>query len=720
MAKLYKIKAGLLCLAVLSAMPSFSQRQKNDTAFFKRDHKLGEVVVHGSNVKRVNRSAYNAVSVDMSKYINTNMNLGQALDRVPGVSVRADGGVGSDVSVNLNGFTGKRVKIFIDGVPMDGSASSFGINNIPAGVASRIDVYKGVVPVEFGSDALGGAINIVTNKSRRTFIDASYSYGSFNTHRSNINLGFTAKNGFTASLTAYQNYSDNDYKVKTQYIDLQTSSYSQDEKWFRRFHDRYHNEAVIAQLGVVGKPWADRLVFGLTYSHEYAQIQNANLMKIVFGGKYRTAEGWTPSLSYSKRNFLLPRLNVNIAARYDIVTTNNVDTLARTYSWTGDYRENAYQGEGVPTLAEYRGKTFALVTNLSYRFGGKHFLTFNNTYTNYRRKTTNSAANAVQSTAATFMRRIDIKNVSGLSYKFVPGSAWNAEVFAKYYSTDVTGPVNIATSGSARYEEQQRSSSAAGYGIAGTWFVFEGFQTKVSYEKTYRLPTDRELFGDGDYEEGDATLRPEKSHNLNLNLSYERTMARYHTINVELGANYRYIYDYIIRTIGNKGTAVSSNHGKVLNLGVDLSARYFYKDVFNIGGGYSLQNMRDRERLTAIGAKSVTYNNRVPNLPYSFGNVDAAYTFKNVLGESNRLTIGYSMKAVHKFFRTWKGNGAKLYIPGQVSHDADITYSLCNGRYNISLEANNFTDALLYDNYSLQKPGRNFSIKFRYSFSKER
>ncbi len=349
-----------LCFVVSCVTPVFSQKHKQDTVLVGRDRKLKDVTIVGTSVKRINRSAYNAVSVDMTKSRNTNMDVAHALDKVSGVSVRADGGVGSATTININGFTGKRVKLFIDGVPMDGSASSFGIDNIPADLASRIEVYKGVVPVEFGSDALGGAVNIVTDKSRRTFIDTSYSYGPFNTHRSNVNLGFASKKGFTASLTAYRNYSDNDYKIKTRYTDLATSVISKEERWFRRFHDKYHNEAVIARVGVVGKHWADRLMLGLTYSHEYAQIQNANLMTIVFGGKCRTAEGWTPTLNYYKRNFLLPRLNLDMALRYDIVTTNNVDTLSRTYSWTGDYRQNDYYGEGVATLAEYRGELLLL------------------------------------------------------------------------------------------------------------------------------------------------------------------------------------------------------------------------------------------------------------------------------------------------------------------------------------------------------------------------
>ena len=60
---------------------------------------------------------------------------------------------------------------------------------------------------------------------------------------------------------------------------------------------------------------------------------------------------------------------------YDMVKTNNVDTLSRTYSWTGEYRVNAYQGEGVPTLAEFKGYTLATVANLTYHLGDQHFFT---------------------------------------------------------------------------------------------------------------------------------------------------------------------------------------------------------------------------------------------------------------------------------------------------------------------------------------------------------
>lgn len=713
-------RAIFLLITLLAAPTAIGATLRTDSV---KPHRhtinLGSATVYGSGTRRINRSAYNAVAVDLRKLRNTNMNLGTALDRVPGMKLREDGGLGSAASLNLNGFTGKHVKVFIDGVPMDGTGAGFSIQNIPVSLARSIEVYKGVVPVAFGGDALGGAVNIVTDHSTGTFVDASYSFGSFNTHRTNLSVGHTTKRGWTFRLNAYQNFSDNDYKVRVQWTDLNTMAISDEEGWFRRFNDRYHNEAVVAQVGLVNKPWADRLVFGLTYSHEYAEIQNANLMKIVFGRKHRKSSGWSPSLTYAKRDLFTPGLDVRLSARYDIATTQNIDTAAVTYSWTGDYIRKSYQGEGIATLAKFKAYTFSGVANVNYRLGEKHTFSLNHTYTHYRRTTTDDAANAVQSTAATYMRRINAKNVTGLSYSFLPSRKWNAVAFGKFYTTHVRGPVNVNTgSGRAQYEEQARTSSAIGYGLAGTYFINRDLQVKLSYEKAYRLPNEREIFGDGDYEEGQTTLRPEHSHNINLNLSARHTWNDTHSVEAEVALNHRRVGDYIIRTIGSNGTAISTNHGKIIGWGADVSAHYFFKNALRVGGNYSLQSMRDHERYNSIGAESSTYGNRVPNLPYAFGNADASYSFRNVLGHGNRLTLGYALKYVHRFYRTWRGNGAKLFIPDQLSHDLNLTYSLLDGKLNLTLEANNIANALLYDNYSLQKPGRNFSVKVRYVFHK--
>lgn len=187
---------------------------------------LEEVEVVSSGVSRVRNSAFTALAVDTRDLQNSTKSLGDALAKTPGLKLRESGGVGSDMNVMLDGFSGKHVKVFIDGVPQEGVGGSFGLNNIPVNFAERIEVYKGVVPVTFGADAIGGVINIVTKKSvlkrRNWFLDAAYSYGSFNTHKSYVNFGQTLKNGFSYEVNAFQNYSDNNYWIDASVEDFET------------------------------------------------------------------------------------------------------------------------------------------------------------------------------------------------------------------------------------------------------------------------------------------------------------------------------------------------------------------------------------------------------------------------------------------------------------------------------------------------------------------
>lgn len=308
---------------------------------------LNAVTVTATGVGRVKRSAYNAIAIDTRGMQNTTKNLSDALATAPGVKLRESGGVGSDMQLMVDGFSGKHVKVFIDGVPQEGVGSSFGLNNIPVSFAKRIEVYKGVVPVGFGTDALGGVINIVTEKQpRRWFADASYSYGSFNTHKSYVHFGQALKNGFTYEVNAFQNYSDNDYRVDAPVKNFDTGSFNEAEKVrVRRFHDNYHNEAVVAKAGVTGKPWADRLMVGLTYSHMYKDIQTGVRQKTVFGEKHRYGHSFMPSLEYSKRNLLVEGLNVVLTANYNRNSTVNVDTARYQYNWLGERHELNSPGE---------------------------------------------------------------------------------------------------------------------------------------------------------------------------------------------------------------------------------------------------------------------------------------------------------------------------------------------------------------------------------------
>jgi len=680
---------------------------------------LSEVVLTGqSPIKQVQKAAYNVVAIEAQQLRNLNSNAADMLARVSGVKMRETGGVGAEANINLNGFTGRHVRIFIDGVPMNEANASFRINNIPAELIERIEIYKGVVPVTFGADALGGAINVVTRKSRYNYGNLSYTFGSFNTHKSTLNLGQFLTDNISVELNAYQNYSDNSYKVFTEYLDLQTGTYSKEKRWFKRFHDRYHNEAIIGRVNIFDEKWADKLSFALNYSQEDKQLQNANLMQKVFGGKYRKSHNYSSSVEYEKKN-ILNGLSLFLTGRYDFTTTQNVDEEARRYSWTGEYEPMVTRGESQLQNTIFEGKTGYITSHLDYQLNEKHSFQLTHTFSNYTRRNKNMLITNY-TLDSDFMRRVNEKNISGFSYKFTPSERWNILAFGKYYNTAVTGPVIISGQGSrAVYEEETHHTQAWGYGGATTYQLLKTLQTKISYEKSFRLPTDTELFGDGDLEIGNYKLKPENSDNLNVNLSYQPAF-KAHSLLVEAGFAYRYIKDYIIRSIisagANEGSAGSRNHGKVLNMGVDATLRYFYKDVFSVGGNLSYMNLRNKEEFTETGRLSAIYNDRLPNMPYLFGNADATCNIESLIAKHDKLSLNYNLFFTEEFFTSWQSEGTKIKVPRQLSHDVSLTYYTPNKRLSLSVEAKNITDELLYDNYSLQKAGRAFYAKLSYRF----
>lgn len=697
------------------------QRVRQNVTITLETQQLDEVTVVSTGVSRVKRSAFNAVAVDTKELQNTTRNLSDALTKAPGMKLRESGGVGSDMQLMLDGFSGKHVKVFIDGVPQEGVGSSFGLNNIPVNFADRIEVYKGVVPVGFGTDAIGGVINIVTNKKRRRwFLDASYSYGSFNTHKSNVNFGQTFKNGFTYEINAFQNYSDNDYHIEAPVEDFETGRIDRDKKVrVKRFNDTYHNEAVVGKVGVVDKKWADRLMLGFTYSNMYQDIQTGVRQDIVYGQKHRKGHSLMPSLEYYKRNLLAKGLDVALTVNYNKNLTTNVDTASYKYNWYGDRKLLNSPGEQSYQHSRADNNNWNGTFTANYRLGKMHMLTFNHVLNTFSRSNTSLLAKEEQSDAIAKETR---KNISGVSYRLMPSETWNLSVFGKYYNQFVAGPV--ATDANQNdYVRTTRSVSSIGYGAAGTYFILPGLQAKLSYEKAYRLPTIEEMFGNEDLEMGDIGIRPENSDNVNLNLSYNRTFGR-HSVYVEGGLVYRNTKDYIQRNItdlsGGKSAATYINYGKVLTKGYNISARYGFGKWVSVGGNFTQMDVRDNMKTSISGsAENIAYKERMPNLPYIFADSDVTFYWRDLGRKGNALTVSYDNQYLHSFtYYSSKigSNKGDYVVPSQFSHNLSLSYSLRDGRYNLSFECRNFTDEQLYDNFSLQKAGRAFYGKVRVYF----
>lgn len=703
------------------------EQLKLDVKMTPLNVQLEEVKVVADQISRIKRSAFNTVAIDTKGLQNTTKNLSEALSKVPGLKIRESGGVGSDMQMMLDGFSGKHIKVFIDGVPQEGVGSSFSLNNIPVNFAERIEVYKGVVPVGFGTDALGGVINIVTNKKRQNwFLDASYSYGSFNTHKSNVYFGQSFKNGLMYEINAFQNYSDNNYMIDADHVkqwNEDGSTVITDETFrVKRFNDTYHNEAIVAKIGIIDRKWADRLMFGMTYSNMYKEIQTGVRQYTVYGEKHRKGHLLMPSLEYNKRGLFVDRLDLILTANYNRNATINVDTASYQYNWFGNRKPYTNgRGEQSEQYARADNDNWNTTLTANYRIGNAHVFTFNNVWNAFHRSNTSLLTGTeIQDEYAKTTR----KNIAGLSYRLMPSEKWNLSVFGKYYHQYVSGPMATDVNNS-NFVLTERFVNTGGYGVAGTYFPLTGLQVKLSYEKAYRLPTIEEMFGDEDLESGKINLRPENSHNVNLNLSYSKNFGK-HNIYTEGGLIYRNTADYIQRNIqdlsGGKENATYINYGKVLTKGFNLSARYGYSKWFSIGGNFTRMDVRDWNKYqigsTGTSTPNLTYKARMANVPYMYADSDMNFHWHDFGKKGNLLTVTYDNQYLHSFCYNSEvigTNSDEYTIPDQFSHNLTISYSIQNGRYNLSFECRNLTNERLYDNFSLQKAGRAFYGKIRIS-----
>lgn len=671
-----------------------------------------------SKVDQTNKQAYNVTAIDAKKLHNSSTDVGQALNRISGVKLKEAGGLGSQMSISLNGFTGNQVKLFMDGLPLDNEGSSFQLNNIPINYVSAIEVYKGVVPVWLGGDAIGGAINLVKSTNPGKYLDVSYSHGSFNTHRATVNAGYIGDNGFTMELNAYQNYSDNNYWVDVDLVDKPTGQYIPTR--VRRFHDNYKNKMVNFNIGWSNKSWADQLLFGINIGDNRADIQTGNRMYEVYGERFKRGNLLQPTIQYKKNDFLLAGLDVSLRANYDFGEETLVDTVFKRYFWDGSWEYKAKPedvgGERSRQFDKYKNNRGNAALNLKYTINEHNHLFFNNTLKTANRKTKSELDpdNPIYDQSS-----ITNNNIASLGFYNNAIEKLDYSIFVKYFYQQVKGYQSPIP---GEYLPLNANRNLFGYGMATSYHLKPTIQLKLSYEKAYRIPELNELFGNVDALEGNQNLKPESSHNINLGINYLFTLHEKNAFNLNGGVIYRKAMDFI--RLSNSNTdfngimrQVSENIRDVNNMGFDFDLRYSFDKKLFIGGNFTYQNLRNgTEREPGKEEISVFYKDRIPNIPYLYGSAEISYMIKDLFIKQSALSIGYSLFYVNSFYLRWPSAGAadKEVIPTQVSHDANITYSFHNGRYNIGLDVRNLTDATLYDNYMLQKPSRNFNVKFRY------
>lgn len=675
------------------------------------DQQLNEIVITQKSITtQTKQKSFTVMAIDAKPLQNLNQDINATLGQATGVRIREEGGLGSSFSFSLNGFTGRQVKFFLDGIPMDYVGSSLSLNNIPINLAERIEVYKGVVPVHLGSDALGGAVNIVTRQDISSYVDVSYTTGSFHTHKASVlSRVRNKKTGFVFSTNSFLNYSQNNYLVDVELYDVDSKSFI-GRKNVSRFNDAYKSGTIQTELGLTDKKFADKLLIGLTASGNYKEIQNGVNMNLVAGQVYTRNKIFMPSLKYKKSDLFIDRLNVTYYASYSDGESLIADSSSRQYNWSGEYTVESIGTSGElsrdKTLFTFNDNNIISSINLSYSIIKNHSFSVNHNYYWFKREGNDPLSPYI---IPFDEPNIMHKHIAGLGYKFdALSKKLSTNIFAKLFFMNA----NVIYAEWGEYEKNNKKFNRQSFGIASTYFLFPNMQLKTSFENTYRLPEVYEIMGDGFLLKNSPYLEPESSKNYNAGFLMQHINSRNR---FELEGNYLYrVAKGLIRL---DVEAITTQYKNLRNASINCLegyARYGHKKLLDIELNVTYQNMVNLDNETGY------YGIRLPNTPYLFGNFKTSLSFEDLGIKESTMGLIYNTQYVESFYLKWPNLGvpsSKYTIPRQVSHNISLSYSF-QKRYNLTFECRNLADIALYDNYALQKPGRAFYVKLRYYFTK--
>ncbi|MCT4326343.1 TonB-dependent receptor [Elizabethkingia anophelis] len=674
-----------------------------------------EVTVHGKGkVKALQDGAFTVNAIDIAKLANTTADLNQVLNRTTGIKVRQQGGVGSDYTFSINGMSGKAVKFFIDGVPLEMLGKGVDLSTLPVNMADRVEIYKGVVPVHLSTDAMGGAVNIISPSASKNYLDAGITVGSFNTQRINLNGQIKDdKTGIILRINSFYNHSDNNYTMK----DMKIWNAGKNEYELRnvkRFNDRYQSVFGMAEAGVENKKWADYFFVGMSQSVFDKQIQTGSNQEVVYGGVKQNGQAHNYFMKYKKANLFNDRLDLNVYAGFSKSVQKATDTLMRKYSWDGMFEPSASSEKGGKSIMmQYEDRIYSQL-GANYRLANHHKLIFNYVLDYIKNTTFNSLDEKKEDVYPAKMT----KQIFSIAYQQdLFNKHWTNVFFGKYYRV---GLQKMVFDQATRTDNPVKDNfSSWGYGFATTVKIVKGLGAKGSFERSYRLVEPQEIFGDGVAVTSNMNLKPETSNNVNVGLYYNHHWGA-HAFRVE-GAGYIRDTKDFIYTVPNlyNSTFKYENLSNIFTRGLEGELSYQYKRLLNVLMNISYNKAYDNTKFANNNEEviSATYKKDVPNQPCLFGNVNVSLGKDDWLQKDSRVELYYGLQMTEWFYKNWQsyGNPRNIpVIPRQTLHNIGISYSMKNGRYNLAFDVTNLGDALAYDNFKLQKQGRAFYLKFRY------
>jgi len=668
----------------------------------------GVISVESKSEGQVLRESARAVTVvDTKEARKRAADLGEVLSRVQGIQIRRAGGLGSAMRLSLNGLYDDQVRLFLDGVPLHLAGWGVGIANVPVELIRRVDIHRGVVPIALGADALGGAVDLITDPSWVSRASASIEISSFGTDRGAVTARTRdPSTGLVVGLSGFVDRSLNNYPIDVEVPDEQGQLHP---ARVRRFHDGYLAAGGSAELGVVDRGPLRRAIARFYASQYNKDLQHNLVMTVPYGeaGYGEAARGAIGDATIEHAGWRLRALVGGARRRIEFHDTSPV-----VYDWFGDaIRDRQTPGE-TDTQPTHQVIT---ETSMFGRLIGERALGAR------QQLRVALAATATMRTGDDLLdtnaagrdpieaQRDVVQLVTGAEHELrAAGDAIHNVAFIKHYlmRTDAEDvqPGNVFVPVHQRIQR-------FGIGDGIRWRASRALTLKASYEWATRLPSVDELFGDGKLIDPNLELVPEASHNFNLEAITEHD-GRLGAVTAQADVFVREA-DHLILALPNDRRFINQNVFRARILGIEGSGRWTAPGGWAwIEGSLTLQDQRNASSEGTFGAFD---GDHLPGRSPVLGSLGTTLRARDVVYRGDELSAFASSRYVHHFFRGWESLGrrdSKQVIASQLVHGAGVTYTLHGASaYTGTLEVQNLTDTRAYDSYGVVRPGRAFFLK---------
>ena len=520
-------------LSLIVTVPLYGQQKKKE-----KETEIKEVVVTATRSQKKLKDVPITVQVvtaeDIKKSQSTDFKTFLE-NEFSGINFTYDGG---SPNINMMGFGGKYVLFLMNGERMAGETfDNIDYDRIDIDNIERIEIIKGASSSLYGSNAIGGVINIITKDSKSPLdINAGYLYDSSRDHKANLSIGTKQKWG-NLSISSF-------YKMREPYI----------------ITDRISTGGVYNELNVAG-------------------FTNYGISpKLTFNLSPKIDLSLTPGYYFSERNPGTPAseivrdryYNYNLGLKTNIKFNDNQNLIVSgafdrydkyDYFRKINEKEKKYENEVWRVSSQYNQNLFK-----------KHTLV--------------AGGEVLSEKLLSFM----FKNES-------TGGRENAQTYSAFTQQDwVINPAVTIVTG-ARMDYHSIFKQYFTFRLSGMYKFDETMTIRAGYSGGFRSPTLKELYtnwfhpwGGGFQLMGNKNLRPETSDNFNISIDFN-----FKKLNLTFITQYSKIKDKI-NLRGNIGDTLRyvNFHGNTDVLSSEVSAIYKLNKNFHFKGSYSYYDIGKR------------------------------------------------------------------------------------------------------------------------------